>query len=130
MKYLLLILVLFFCYSVVSSPVMASKIPVEAADMEGDIPTLIERFIRLDTALGDPHSYAWVIERLDQTANMEIVVEIRVFSVSLDRTTVRDERYRILFHRNPLKLNGKTIIGGYSKLSEKTETCQGEQEKK
>lgn len=98
-------------------------------EMERDIPTLIERFIQNNTKQGVPRSYTWIIEEIAPDSAGQIVVEVRIVSASLDRKTVDDVRYRILFaylDPNPVRPYGFTTIVGYSKLSSATETCQAE----
>lgn len=98
-------------------------------EMERDIPTLIERFIQQNTKHGVPRSYTWVIEEMMPDSAGQIVVEVRIISASLDRKTVDDERYRILFaylDPNPVRPYGFTVIVGYSKLSSTTNSCEPE----
>jgi hypothetical protein len=99
------------------------------AEMERDIPTLIERFIQNNTKHGGPRSYTWVIEEMAPDSAGQIVVEVRIISASLDRKTVDDERYRILFayiDPNPIRPYGFTVIVGYSKLSGTNLSCEPE----
>lgn len=98
-------------------------------EMERDIPTLIERFIQNNTKQGVPRSYTWVIEEMMTDSAGQIVVEVRIVSASLDRKTVDDVRYRILFaylDPNPIRPYGFTTIVGYSKLSSTTNSCEPE----
>lgn len=98
-------------------------------EMERDIPTLIERFISNNTKQGAPRSYTWTIEEMAPDSAGQIVVEVRIVSASLDRKTVDDVRYRILFaylDPNPIRPYGFTTIVGYSKLSSTTNSCEPE----
>lgn len=122
MKHFLLCLALF---TIVSTPSFA----MNPADIERDIPSLIERFITNNTKHGSPRSYTWVIEEMAPDSAGQIAVEIRILSASLDRKTVDDDRYRILFaylEPNPMRKYGFTSIVGYSKLSSATNSCEPE----
>lgn len=102
---------------------------LDPSEIERDIPSLIERFITNNTKHGAPRSYTWVIEEMAPDSAGQIVVEIRILSASLDRKTVDDERYRILFaylEPNPIRKYGFTSIVGYSKVSSTTNSCEPE----
>ena len=121
MRWLLSVLLL----CVLTTPVFA----MNPEEMERDIPTLIERFIQNNTKQGIPRSYTWVIEEMMPDSTGQIVVEVRIISASLDRKTVDDERYRILFaylDPNPIRPYGVTVIVGSSKLSSTTNSCEPE----
>lgn len=114
-----------FLFMTLTTPVFA----LDPTEVEHDIPSLIERFITNNTKHGAPRSYTWVIEEMAPDSAGQIVVEIRILSASLDRKTVDDDRYRILFaylEPNPMRKYGYTSIVGYSKLSSATNSCEPE----
>lgn len=99
--------------------------------MGQDIPALIERFIMTNTTLGAPHPYTWVIEDMkERFAPGELELVLHIFSASLDRTSILDERYHILFGAMPREMNksdvAQIVMIGYSKLTGSDATCEPE----
>jgi len=124
----IIIITLMLVLMTMITPVVAT-VPNE---VENEIPVLIERFITAQTRHGVPRSYTWVIEKMMMDQESRILVTLRVVSASIDRKTLDDERFLLVFiTRDFAPMSGlnpgqhrATIFSGYSKLPNALIPCE------